>query len=115
MIQPMARVALAVLAISMTGTAVVKQGTQPESKQVHAEGCVEQGVEAGCMVVKDAKSGVVYNILIKGKRPSVGDGIVFTAVPHDGVTHCMQGTAVEVLNWTPKSSLQCTHGEAPSK
>ncbi len=111
----MARVAFVVLAISLTGTAVVKQGNQSEPKQVHAEGCVEQGVEAGCMVVKDVKSGVVYNILIKGKRPSAGDGIVFTAVPHDGVTHCMQGTAVEVFNWTPKSSLHCTHGEPPNK
>lgn len=81
--------------------------------QVRAEGCVEQGVEAGCLIVKDAKSGRLYNVMIKGRRPAVGEGIEFVGVKHDGPTSCMQGSAFDVVKWARKSSLKCTQGEVP--
>ncbi len=87
----------------------------PESKQVHAEGCVEPGVEAGCLIVKDRQSGKLYHVLIKGLRPQLGDGIEFTGVPHDGPTSCMQGIPLDVITWVDKSSLKCAQAEAPKK
>ncbi len=86
-----------------------------ESKQVHAEGCVEQGVETGCLMVKDRQSGKLYHVLIKGLRPQPGSGIEFTGVPHDGPTSCMQGTPLDVISWVDKSSLECAQDGAPKK
>jgi hypothetical protein len=76
---------------------------------------VEAGVEVGCLMVKDVNSGSLYNVMIKGLRPQVGDGIDFVGVPHDGPTYCMQGIALEVINWARKQSLPCAQGEAPRK
>jgi len=87
-------------------------GPSPQSTKVRAEGCVEPGVEAGCLVVKDVKSGKLYNVFIKKPRPEIGAGIEFTGVLHEGQTYCMQGIAVEVTTWAPKDSLKCTKGEA---
>ena len=86
-----------------------------ESKQVHAEGCVQQGVEAGCLMVKDRQSGKLYHILIKGARPQPGVGIEFTGVQHDGPTYCMQGVPVDVSTWVNKSSLHCAQSETHQK
>ncbi|MGD0521675.1 MAG: hypothetical protein ABSA48_10510 [Terracidiphilus sp.] len=88
-------------------------GPAPDSNQVRAEGCVQPGVEMQCLVVKDVKSGKLYNVLIKDPRPAIGDGIEFTAVPFEGMTYCMQGTPVLVTSWARKDSLKCTPGEAP--
>jgi hypothetical protein len=112
----MTRVVLAVAMIVLVGAALPAELTAaPKTDQVRAEGCVEAGVEAGCLIVKDVKSGRLYNVLIKGTRPQVGKGIDFVGVPHDGPTICMQGIAVDVVNWAPKESLKCTQGEAPRK
>ena len=89
-------------------------GSAPDSKKVHAEGCVEAGAEAGCLVVKDVKSGKLYNLLFKDRHPKVGEGIEFNGVLHEGVTMCMQGTAVEVSNWARKDSLKCDPGDKES-
>jgi hypothetical protein len=82
---------------------------------VRAEGCVEPGVEARCLVLRDLKSGKLYNLLVKEPRPVVGDGIEFTGVPFDGVTYCMQGVAVEVTTWTRKDHVKCTEQKAHRK
>jgi hypothetical protein len=100
--------------ILLAGTGCVAQaGTASEGKEIHAQGCVQAGVENRCLLVTDAKSGKLYNILIKGPRPALGDGIEFTGVPFEGVSVCMQGIAVKVTNWARKDSLKCTQGEAP--
>jgi hypothetical protein len=112
----MKRVVVAVVMIVLVRTAITTRlAAAPKSNQVHAEGCVEAGVEAGCLMVKDVKSGSLYNIMIKGPRPPVGDGIIFVGVPFDGLTYCMQGIALEVIHWAPKQSLPCARGEAPRK
>jgi hypothetical protein len=85
----------------------------PEPKQVRAAGCVEAGVEMRCLVLKDVKSGKLYNLLVKEPRPKIGEGIEFTGMPFDGVTYCMQGIAVKVADWTRKDSLKCSQSEAP--
>lgn len=107
----MTRVVLMLAALMFTaGIAATVKEKAPDATQVHVEGCVEQGVEAGCLVVKDLKEGKLYNILVKGRRPGVGGGIEFTGVPHDGPTSCMQGIALDVSKWAPKLSLKCSQG-----
>ena len=96
-------------------TPAVESNPALESGEVHAEGCVEQGVEAGCLMVKDRQSGRLYHILIKGARPQLRDGIEFTGVPHDGPTICMQGIPLDVITWAEKSSLKCSRGSATKK
>ena len=86
----------------------------PDTKQVNGQGCVKPGVEASCLVVQDAGSGKLYNLLIKGAKPTVGTGIEFTGVPFTGMTQCMQGTPVQVSNWTRKDSIKCTKGKVLS-
>jgi len=101
-------------AMALTAAAVIAAaGPAPEQKPVHGQGCVEAGVEAGCLVVKDTKSGIIYNLLIKGTRPSIGVGIDFTGVSHEGVTMCMQGVALDVTSWTRDDSLKCVPGQTP--
>ncbi len=82
---------------------------------VRGQGCVASGVEAGCLVVKDSGSGVLYNLLISGVRPKVGEGIEFTAIPQDGPTMCMQGVPVKVTQWAQKDSIKCSVDAAPDK
>jgi hypothetical protein len=94
-------------------------GQQPSPKTapvpVHGQGCVASGVEAGCLMVKDSGSGVLYNLLISGMHPKVGEGIEFTGIPHDGPTVCMQGIAVKVTQWAQKDSIKCPSNETPDK
>jgi hypothetical protein len=110
----MKRVLLALAAAVLTGAAVTSgAGPAPNSKKVRALGCVEPGVEARCLIVKDVKSGKLYNVFIKEPRPAIGDGIEFSAVPYDGATYCMQGIAVQVIGWKRKDGLKCSQGEKP--
>ena len=97
-----------VLAMLTAGLAAATDHQPAVAKTVRAEGCVEHGVETGCLVVKDLKSGVLYNIRVKSQRPEVGTGIEFTGTPSEGLSYCMQGIAVDVEKWVPKSSLRCS-------
>jgi hypothetical protein len=110
----MMRVLLVVATMTLIATVAASgTGPAPEPKQVRAEGCVEAGVEMRCLVLKDIKSGRLYNLLVKEPRPNIGDGIQFTGVPFDGVTYCMQGIAVKVTDWKRKESLKCSKAETP--
>jgi hypothetical protein len=107
---------LAVAAILLAASAVTANaGPAPEPKEVHAQGCVQAGVEAGCLMVKDMRGGRLYNLLIKGPRPAIGDGIEFAGKPYNGLTACMQGVALEVTSWARKDSLKCNLGEPARK
>jgi len=88
---------------------------QPEPKKVHGEGCVEAGVEARCLIVRDVAHARLYSILVGDPRPIPGEGIEFTGIVHQGPTVCMQGTAIEVEHWQRKDSLKCRHTPAPHK
>ena len=110
----MKRVSLAVAAMLLAATAGASgAGPAPEPKQVRAEGCVEAGVEMRCLVLKDVKSGKLYNALVNEPRPNIGDGIEFTGVPFEGATYCMQGIAVKVTDWARKDSLKCSPSATP--
>jgi hypothetical protein len=88
---------------------------QPEPKKVHGEGCVEAGVDARCLIVRDLHAGKLYNILVGDPRPTLGEGIEFTGTLHQGANVCMQGAAIEVEHWARKESLKCRHTPAPHK
>jgi len=113
---PMKRVLLALAAMTLAGAAgLAVAGSAQDSKEVRAKDCVEPGVEARCLMVKDVKSGKLYNVFIKEPRPAIGDGIEFTAVPYDGVTYCMQGIPVQVTRWERKNDLKCSPVEKPKQ
>jgi hypothetical protein len=102
------------LAMTLAGVAITSgAGRAPDTKEVRAQGCVEPGVEARCLIVKDVMSGKLYNVFIKEPRPAIGDGIEFTAVPYGGVTYCMQGIPVQVTRWARKNDLKCSQGQKP--
>ena len=111
----MKQTVLAVL-VAMLAASTVTAAASPakDSNQVRAEGCVQPGIEMKCLVVKDLKSGKLYNVIIKEPRPAVGIGIEFTAVPFDGMTYCMQGIPVKVTSWTRNEALKCEQ-EQPEK
>lgn len=114
----MKAIIFAVLALAFAATAAQapnrpKRPRQPN--QVHAQGCVEAGVEAHCLVVKDIKSGILYNLLIKGARPQLRTGIDFAGVLHQGPTYCMQGIAVDVLSWKHNDSIKCPPSQLPKQ
>jgi hypothetical protein len=73
---------------------------QSDAAVVSGSGCVEPGVEAACYVLKDQKTGTLYNLIFVGPRPAVGSGIRFTGEKHDGPTTCMQGQPVKVTSWS---------------
>lgn len=85
---------------------------KPEKKEIRGEGCVAAGIHAHCVVLRDLRTGHLFNLQFKGDRPPVGLGIEFTAEPHHGPTACMQGTPVDVSTWAHKASIKCAPGQA---
>jgi hypothetical protein len=108
--------AIAVMATALSASSAPAFSIPPpKSPQVRGEGCVEPGAEARCFTVKDMKSARLYTLLIKGMQPEIGSGIEFSGIPHNGVTTCMQGTAIDVQTWTRKDSLKCSQAPPPRK
>ena len=93
----------------------VAAALQKPAVQMRGLGCVEAGIDANCLIVKDLKSGNLYNLFVKGIRPAVGDGIEFVGVPHQGPSMCMQGVAVDVIGWSRKDSIRCKPAHANKK
>src|SRR5437868_7726705 len=59
------------------------QEKKTQDEPVHATGCVEQGVEAGCLVLKDVKTKTEYDLKFDDKPASVGTAITFDGVSHE--------------------------------
>ena len=101
-------------ALLVLATAAATAASPSDAKQVKGQGCVQAGVEAGCLVVQDTASGDLFNLLINGAKPAVGTGIDFTGTHYRGTTACMQGVAVQVASWTRNDSLKCTKSKGKS-
>ncbi len=99
--------------IALLGILVTAAAAAQEPNPVKGQGCVTAGVEASCLVVKDVKTGVLYNLFFKGTKPAAGTGIEFTGVPSDTMTTCMQGKPLEVSNWSRVDALKCPSSQAP--
>jgi hypothetical protein len=87
--------------------AAMAQTPAQKQKEVHGQGCVEPGVEARCLVLKEIKTARIYNLIFRGLQPAHGQGIEFVAAPHSGPTPCMQGTPLDVIAWQRKDQLNC--------
>ncbi len=103
---------VAAIAGTLAASPIAFGGPPERPPQIRGEGCVEPGVEARCLIVKDVRSGELFNLFVKGVQPAIGSGIEFVGVPHHGMTTCTQGTAVDVLTWA-RRDLKCTQGTAP--
>ena len=78
------------------------------AKTISGLGCVEAGVEAGCLVLRDEKTKTLYNLYFSmPRKPQPGMGIRFRGTKKDGVTICMQGEPVNVGNWS-RAELACS-------
>ncbi|MFP5276501.1 MAG: hypothetical protein ACLGPM_05260 [Acidobacteriota bacterium] len=110
-----------ILTAALLGLAVCVLAQQSKPAQanqvhaVHASGCVQQGVEAGCLLMKDTQSGKLYQLLIRGARPEAGMAIEMTGSSFRGVTSCMQGQPVSVAKWSRSAAQQCSAGEATQR
>jgi hypothetical protein len=96
--------AIFLTALLLAGIAAgqTKQGkSAPAAKTVTGSGCVEAGVEAGCLVLKDTKTGTLFNLFFQGTPPAINTAIRFTGTLHEGPTTCQQGTPVDVKKFTP--------------
>jgi hypothetical protein len=79
----------------------VQQPIQPAAKPLAGAGCVEAGVETGCLLLKDAKTRTLYNLFFTGNKPTLGAAIQFSGLAKVGVNTCMQGKSVDVKEWKP--------------
>jgi len=104
----MKALAFAAALLSLVATASAAGAPpQADENQVKGKGCVQAGVETGCLLVKDEQSGKLFNLLIKGAKPAIGAGIGFVGTPSSGASTCMKGSAVQVQTWSSDESLQC--------
>lgn len=67
---------------------------------VTATGCVAHGVEAKCLVLRDAKSGKTFSLFFTGLAPAPGTAITISGEPYKGVSTCMQANPVTVKTCT---------------
>ncbi len=96
-----------VLTFTLACIAMAAETPTQKQKEVHGQGCVEPGIETRCLLLKDIKTARVYNLIIKGLQPALGQGIEFVAIPHNGPTTCMQGIPLEVIAWQRTDQLNC--------
>jgi hypothetical protein len=97
----------------LAGALAMSGHGQTQGRVVEGQGCVWEGVEAGCLMVTDKDTDYTYNLLISsGEKPSPGIGIFFMGSLHQGATSCMQGRPVDVKSWVRRKSMNCS---APEK
>jgi hypothetical protein len=86
---------IAVLALAAGSPAFADQ-------PIRVEGCVEAGVESGCLVLR-AADGKVYNVTAARPAPAVGAfGEIAGTIKRDAMSICMQGLIVSPAAWTAK-------------
>jgi len=103
--------------IAVTGLAVCLSAISAEKGQIgdaaitQGRGCLESGVEAGCKVLKDTKTGILYNLFFdpSKEQPSLHTGIAFTGHDHRGMSFCMQGKGIQVTKWN-RVKMRCPQG-----
>src|ERR1700740_1605364 len=103
------RYAFAILLV-VCPAAQVFAGVPEKPAPIHGQGCVAAGVEPHCLMVRDLRSGRLFNLFFKGIQPGTGEGIEFDALPHQGPSACMRGTALDVTGWVRKDTLKCKPG-----
>jgi hypothetical protein len=74
------------------------QDRKKEVREVKAIGCVRQGVEGGCLLLKTLDGKTTYNIFAR-PRPEPGIVITIEGTEFRGVTACMEGLPITVTKW----------------
>jgi hypothetical protein len=82
---------------------------------ISGSGCVNPGVETGCLVLVDSTGKGKYGLFFPStSKPAPYTGISFTGTAHNGPTFCMQGPPVDVSSWTP-NRMHCPKASEPAK
>ena len=74
------------------------QDRKKEIREVMATGCVRQGVEGGCLLLKTLDGKTTYNIFATPK-PEPGIVITIEGTQFRGVTACQEGIPITVTKW----------------
>ena len=74
------------------------QDRKKEVREVKAIGCVRQGVEGGCLLLRTLDGQTTYNIFAT-PRPEPGIVITIEGTEFRGVTACMEGLPITVTKW----------------
>jgi hypothetical protein len=85
---------------SMIWAQSAAQTSADRTSKVSGSGCVEAGIEAGCLVLHDLHSGTNFNLLFKDNPPKINTAIEFEGTENNNPNTCMQGKAVDVSKWT---------------
>jgi hypothetical protein len=101
------------LALAFATAAAQAPNPPRPPKPVRGQGCIQTDTKARCLLVKDIRTGILYDLLIRGVQPKLGSGIDFTGIPHKGATYCMQGIALDVSSWREDDSLKCVPVRTP--
>jgi hypothetical protein len=114
---------LALLFAALTASAQTPACTAPSTSalkpvqsgaaSVKATGCVAAGVEAGCYVLVDKKSGAQTNLIFHGTPPAIGVEIEITGDPFTGISTCMASKPLAVRTCTITHPT-CTVAKAPT-
>ena len=86
------------LVLAVLASILPAQDKKKEVRQVMAIGCVRQGVEGGCLLLKTLDGETTYNIFAN-PRPEVGIVINIEGTDFRGVTACMEGIPITVTKW----------------
>jgi hypothetical protein len=86
------------LILAVVASILPAQDKKKEVRQVKAIGCVRQGVEGGCLLLKTLDGDTTYNIFAN-PRPEVGIVIDIEGTDFRGVTACMEGIPITVTKW----------------
>jgi len=92
------------LLAGLVGAGSATDAQELPQKVIEATGCVQKGVEAGCLLLITAE-GKKYNIFAK-PQPAIGTWIRIRGSRHEGPTICMEGIPVRVHTWK-KLAARC--------
>jgi hypothetical protein len=82
------------------------------AEPIKATGCVEKGVEAGCLVLR-TKTFQTYSVSAAKPTPTPGSyGEVIGVIKFDAITTCMQGEVIDPAKWIEKSKSCPKEGTA---
>ena len=105
--KPLFAVCLLSVFCGMTLAQQASESTSAKPAAIQGSGCVSKAIESSCLVLKDAKTGELYNLLFSDQAPAPDTAIRFKATEHQGMTTCMQGKAVNVTGWKRLKDMKC--------
>jgi hypothetical protein len=93
--------------------ALVFSAALAKAEQVTVSGCVEAGVESGCLMI--SSGGRTYDVTSTTPAPVAGTYGTASGTVFDGATTCMQGTPLSPAKWREDRWNPCGGPSAHSK